>query len=82
MGKEISLSTTGEKIRKSTPYDFIGITDHAEYLGILPSITTPGGELYDTEAASGANKSSGLNKARPRMHSASVSTGAPRPSGC
>jgi hypothetical protein len=50
MGKEITLSTTGEKIRKSTPYDFIGITDHAEYLGILPSITTPGGELYDTEA--------------------------------
>ena len=30
-GEEVKLSTTGEKIKKRTPYDFVAITDHAEY---------------------------------------------------
>ncbi len=38
MGKEIKLSTTGESIKRSTPLDFIGITDHAEYLDVLPML--------------------------------------------
>jgi hypothetical protein len=29
MGETITLSTTGEKIKKSTPYDFVALTDHA-----------------------------------------------------
>ena len=46
MGKEIKLSTTGETIKKSTPYDFVGITDHAEYFGVLPSMIDPKDPLY------------------------------------
>jgi len=49
MGEEISLPTTGEKIRKSTPYDFVGITDHAEYFGIMPRLIDPKDPLYDTD---------------------------------
>jgi hypothetical protein len=51
MGKEIKLSTTGETIKKSTPYDFVGITDHAEYFGVLPSMIDPKDPLYQTEMA-------------------------------
>jgi len=49
MGKEITLSTTGEKVRKSTPYDFVGITDHAEYFGIMPRLIDPKDDLYNTD---------------------------------
>lgn len=49
MGNEITLSTTGEKIKKSTPYDFIAITDHAEYFGVMPSLIDKDSPLYDTE---------------------------------
>lgn len=37
-GKPIKLSTTGETIRKKTPYDFVGITDHAEYFAVMPRL--------------------------------------------
>ena len=49
MGKEVTLSTTGEKIKKSTPYDFVGITDHAEYFGIMPRLLDPKDPLYKTD---------------------------------
>jgi hypothetical protein len=49
MGNEITLSTSGEKIQKQTPYDFIGITDHAEYFGVMPSLIDPDSELSKTE---------------------------------
>ena len=49
LGKEITLSTTGEKIKKSTPYDFVGITDHAEYFGVMPSLIDPKSPLSKTE---------------------------------
>ena len=49
MGNEITLSTTGEKIKKSTPYDFIAITDHAEYFGVMPSLIDKDSPLYETE---------------------------------
>ena len=49
MGKEIKLSTTGETIKKSTPYDFVGITDHAEYFGVMPSLIDPKSPLSQTE---------------------------------
>lgn len=51
LGEEITLSTTGEKIKKSTPYDFVGITDHAEYFGIMPRLGDPNDELATTELA-------------------------------
>jgi hypothetical protein len=51
MGNEIQLSTTGETIKKSTPYDFIGITDHAEYFGVMPSLINSKDPLYHTELA-------------------------------
>ena len=41
LGKEVKLSTTGEKIKKNTPYDFVAITDHAEYFGVMPALIDP-----------------------------------------
>jgi len=51
LGKEVTLSTTGEKMRKSTPYDFVGITDHAEYFGIMPRLVDPEDPLSKTDVA-------------------------------
>jgi hypothetical protein len=51
MGNEITLSTNGETIKKSTPYDFIGITEHAEYFGVMPSLINPDDALYGTDLA-------------------------------
>jgi hypothetical protein len=51
MGKTITLSTTGEKIKKSTPYDFVALTDHAEYLGVFPSFSDPKNPVSKTKAA-------------------------------
>lgn len=50
-GKEVKLSTSGEPIKKVTPYDFVAITDHAEYFGILPSLIDPKDPLSKTELA-------------------------------
>ena len=41
LGKKVKLSTTGETIKKSTPYDFVAITDHAEYFGVMPELIDP-----------------------------------------
>lgn len=51
MGNEIKLSTTGEVIKKQTPYDFIAITDHAEYFGVMPRMLDPDDELSKTDLA-------------------------------
>ncbi len=51
MGEEVELSTTGEKIRKRTPYDFVAITDHAEYFGVMPRLIDPKDPLSKTEFA-------------------------------
>jgi hypothetical protein len=50
-GEEVTLSTTGEKIRKSTPYDFVGITDHAEYFGVMPRLVDKKDPLAKTDLA-------------------------------
>ncbi|MFA9472155.1 MAG: DUF3604 domain-containing protein [Deltaproteobacteria bacterium] len=47
MGEEITLSTTGEKFKKATPYDFIALTDHAEYLGVFTELSDPKSPLHD-----------------------------------
>ncbi len=43
LGEEVTLSTTGEKIKKETPYDFVALTDHSEYLGVFPQLADPNG---------------------------------------
>ena len=40
-GEEVELSTTGEKMKRRTPYDFVAITDHSEYYGVLWQLTDP-----------------------------------------
>ena len=44
-GKPIKLSTTGLTIQKKSPYDFVGITDHAEYYGVMPRLIDPSDPL-------------------------------------
>ena len=51
MGEETTLSTTGQKIKKSTPYDFVGLTDHAEYFGVMPRLIDPNDPLSMTDFA-------------------------------
>ena len=51
MGNEIQLSTSGATIQKQTPYDFVGITDHAEYFGVMPSLIDPESDLSQTDLA-------------------------------
>jgi hypothetical protein len=48
-GKPITLATTGETVQKSTPYDWGAVTDHAEYLGVMPMLLDPTSPLKDTE---------------------------------
>ncbi len=50
-GKEVKLSTTGEPIQKRTPYDFVAITDHAEYYGVLKEFKNPDSPLSKSEFA-------------------------------
>jgi len=40
-GKAIKKSTTGEMIQKATPYDWCAVTDHSEYLGMMPLLLDP-----------------------------------------
>jgi hypothetical protein len=51
LGKEVKLSTTGMKMKKSTPYDFVAITDHAEYFGIMPRLIDPKDPLSKSDFA-------------------------------
>jgi len=51
MGEEIKLSTTGEKIKRRTPYDFVAITDHSEYYGVLKDLVDPKNPLSRSEFA-------------------------------
>jgi len=50
-GEEIELSTTGEKIKRRTPYDFVAITDHAEYYGVLKDLVDPKSPLSKSKLA-------------------------------
>ena len=55
-GKEVKLSTTGERMQKRTPYDFVAITDHAEYFGVLKEFSNPDSPLADSDFARGIVK--------------------------
>jgi hypothetical protein len=50
-GKEIKLSTTGEKMKRRTPYDFVAITDHSEYYGVLKEFANPKSDLSKSDFA-------------------------------
>ncbi|MHC5108936.1 MAG: DUF3604 domain-containing protein [Planctomycetota bacterium] len=52
-GKEVKLSTTGEPMKKRTPYDFVAITDHAEYFGVLKEFGDPNNPLSKSDFAKG-----------------------------
>jgi hypothetical protein len=47
-GKPFKKSTTGEILQKGTAYDWCAVTDHAEYLGIMPLILEKGNPMRDT----------------------------------
>ena len=51
MGEEVTLSTTGEKMKRRTPYDFVAITDHSEYYGVLKDFKDPKSELSKSDFA-------------------------------
>jgi len=49
-GEAIKLATSGEMIQKqSSPYDWAAVTDHAEYLGMMPLLRDPTSPLQDSE---------------------------------
>ncbi len=50
-GQEVALSTTGEKMKRRTPYDFVAITDHSEYFGVLKSLIDPASPLSKSDFA-------------------------------
>jgi hypothetical protein len=53
LGKKVKLSTTGEEMQRRTPYDFVAITDHAEYYGVLKDLVDPKNPLSKSEFAKG-----------------------------
>jgi hypothetical protein len=50
-GKKVKLSTTGELMQRRTPYDFVAITDHSEYYGVLKEFANPKSPLSKSELA-------------------------------
>jgi hypothetical protein len=78
MGKEVTLATTttSNKIKKSTPYDFVAITDHAEYFAVMPRLIDP------TDALSKSDLGKQLQAEDPKaveeiLHSIITSTAMP-----
>lgn len=47
-GLAVKKSTTGEMIQKKTPYDWCAVTDHAEYLGMMPILANKTSPLAKT----------------------------------
>ncbi len=47
-GLAIKKNTTGEMIQKKTPYDWCAVTDHAEYLGMMPILADKSSPLAKT----------------------------------
>ena len=47
-GKAVKKNTTGKMVQKKTPYDWCAVTDHAEYLGIMPLIVEKGNPMQKT----------------------------------
>ncbi len=43
------LTFLGKQIQRKAPLDFLALTDHGEYLGIMPEAADPKGQLSETE---------------------------------
>ncbi|MCP4261570.1 MAG: DUF3604 domain-containing protein [Planctomycetes bacterium] len=52
-GEEVTLHTTAtnNKIKRGTPYDFMAVTDHAEYFSVMPRLIDPKDPLSKTDFA-------------------------------
>jgi uncharacterized protein DUF3604 len=50
-GEEVKLSTNGTPMKRTTPYDFVAITDHSEYYGVLKEFANPKSELSKSDFA-------------------------------
>ena len=48
-GEAIKEAQSGKMIQKKTPYDFAAVTDHAEYMGMMPLLLDPTSALQKTE---------------------------------
>jgi hypothetical protein len=78
LGKEVVLSTitSNNKIKKSTPYDFVAITDHAEYFGVMPRLIDPKDPLAKSELGK-ALQADDPNAVEEILHSILTSTAMP-----
>ena len=48
-GMPIKNAQSGKMIQKRTPYDWAAVTDHGEYLGVMPLLLDPSSPLQKTE---------------------------------
>ena len=55
-GEEIKLSTNGTPMKRRTPYDFVAITDHSEYYGVLWQLLDPKSPLSKSDFAKQLSK--------------------------
>jgi hypothetical protein len=77
-GEEVVLSTltTHNKIKRKTPYDFMAITDHAEYFGIMPRMIDPKDPLSKSDLAKKLQKND-PSAVMDILHDILTSTGRP-----
>jgi len=48
-GEPVKIATTGKTHQKKTPYDWCALTDHAEYMGVMPLVLQKDNPIADTE---------------------------------
>lgn len=77
-GEEVVLDTltTHNKIKRKTPYDFMAITDHAEYFGVMPRLIDTSDPLAKTDLAKKLQKND-PSAVQEILHSILTSTGMP-----
>jgi hypothetical protein len=76
-GEPVKNILTGETWQKQTPYDWIAVTDHAEYLGMMPLLLEKNSPLADTEI--GKLLAAGKGEAAFQQIISSGSSGVPIP---
>jgi hypothetical protein len=74
-GKPLTLTTSGTVVTKSTPYDWIAVTDHAVYLGVMPMLLDSTSVMAGTEM--GKMMAAGQGDAAFEMLFASVALNVP-----
>ena len=55
-GEAIRLNLTGELVKLNKPLDFMGVTEHAEYQGIMSKLQDPKSPLFNYPFAKRAEK--------------------------